>query len=190
MADVAVLRSFPSLAFGRGGGVPITWQVEQSLIENRIPFQIVYDQQLDDLLRYRAVVLAGCTAMSDQQVDQLRRYVQSGGRLCLIGPVATHDQWNTPRAKPALDDLRDTAVVRADTNSDVPAAIRRACGGNPSLRVQGPHGLCAELTEQANRRMVHLVNYRTGDPARGVEVRLRHFARTERPLGLPCQPGA
>jgi hypothetical protein len=51
--------------------------------------------------------------------------------------------------------------------------VRRVCGDGLSLSVQGPHGLCAELTEQANRRMVHLVNYRAGEPARGVEVRLR-----------------
>ncbi len=173
VADVAVLRSFPSMAFCRAGEVPVTWQVEQSLIENRIPFQILYDQQLDDLGRYRAVILAGCTAMSDRQVEQLRRYAHSGGRLCLIGPAATHDQWNARRARPALDDLPDTVLARAEIKGDPLAAVRRACGDGPSLSVQGPRGLCAELTEQADRRMLHLVNYRAGQPARGVEVRLR-----------------
>ena len=172
VADIAVLRSFPSLAFGRAKEVPVTWQVEQSLIENRVPFQIVYDQQLDDLSRYKAVVLAGCTAMSDRQVEQIRRYVHAGGRLCLIGPAATRDQWNEPRAKPALDDLPGSAVIRAEIHGDLLAAVQRACGAW-SLSVQGPHGLCAELTEQAHRRMVHLVNYREGEPALGVKVRLR-----------------
>ena len=36
-----------------------------------------------------------------------------------------------------------------------------------------PLGLCAELTEQANRRLVHLVNYRSDGPIEQVEVRLR-----------------
>ncbi len=183
-ADVAVLRSFPSLAFCRTGEVPVTWQVEQSLIESRIPFQILYDQQLDDLRRYRAVVLAGCTAMSDRQVEQLRGYVQSGGRLCLIGPAATHDQWNALRARPALDDLPDRPLVRAETKGDIPAAVRRACGDGLSLSVQGPHGLCAELTAQPDRQMVHLVNYRAGEPARDVEVRLRISGRQVRLVRL------
>ena len=142
VADVAVLRSFASLAFCYGNKVPITWQVEQSLIENRIPFQIIYDQQLDDLHRYRAVVLAGCTAMSDPQAEQLRRYVHSGGRLCLIGPVATHNQWKIRRARPALDDLPDTALTRTGIQGDFPAAVRRACGDHLSCSVRGPHGLC------------------------------------------------
>ncbi len=97
----------------------------------------------------------------------------AGGRLCLIGPAATHDQWNARRARPALDDLPETALARAEIKGDSLAAVRRACGDGPSLSVRGPHGLCAELTEQADRRMVHLVNYRAGEPARGVEVRLR-----------------
>ena len=175
VADVAVLRSFASLAFCYGNKVPITWQVEQSLIENRIPFQIIYDQQLDDLHRYRAVVLAGCTAMSDPQAELLRRYVHSGGRLCLIGPVATHDQWKIRRARPALDDLPDTALTRTGIQGDFPAAVRRACGDDLSCSVRGPHGLCAELTRQLDREMVHLVNYRAGEPAREVKVRLRTF---------------
>jgi hypothetical protein len=172
VADVAVLRSFPSLAFGAANEVPVTWQVEQSLIENRVPFQIVYDGQLNDLSRYKAVVLAGCTAMSDRQVEQLHRYMQAGGRLCLVGPTATRDEWNEPRTEPALDDLPGSAVVRAEIRDDVLAAVQRACGAS-SLSVQGPHGLCAELAKQGQRRMVHLVNYREGEPVRGVEVRLR-----------------
>ena len=184
VADVAVLRSFPSLAFGRANEVAVTWQVEQSLIENRIPFQIVYGQQLDDLRRYRAVVLAGCTAMSDREVELLQHYMQSGGRLCLIGPAATHDQWNRPRAKPALDDLPDTALVRTEIKGDALAAVHRACGDGMSLNVQGPHGLCAELTEQVNRKMVHLVNYCAGEPARHVEVCLRIPGRQVRSVRL------
>jgi hypothetical protein len=112
VADAAVLRSFPSQVFGGPMFSQLTSRAENLLIENRGCFQIVYDHQLADLSRYRALVLAGCVAMSDEQVARVRKYVAAGGRLCVIGPLATHDGWMMPRDKPALDDLPAAAVVR------------------------------------------------------------------------------
>ena len=161
--------------------------VEDLLIENRRCFQILHDHQLGDLSRYRALVLAGCAALSDFHVEQIRRFVAQGGRLCAIGPLATHDQWMIPRGEPALDDLPAAAVVRVAEADDWLAAIDRACGerslsvgavtSSPTGQTQAagatpeaPPGLCAELTEQAQRRLVHLVNYRSDGPIREVAV--------------------
>jgi hypothetical protein len=173
IADVAVLRSFPSQVLSGLPNTQLTNQVEQALIAGRGCFQIIYDHQLADLRRYRALVLAGCAAMGDEQLDHIRRYVATGGRLCAIGPVATRDAWNRPRPKPALDDLPASRVARCSANDDPLAAVRRACDNALSLEVDGPHGLCAELTQQPGRRMLHLVNYRGDQPARDVRVRLR-----------------
>jgi hypothetical protein len=187
VADAAVLRSFPSLVYGDPKAAGLTARVEDLLIENRRSFQIIHDHQLGDLSRYRALVLAGCSALSDQHVEQIRRFVAAGGRLCAIGPLATHDQWMLPRDKPALDDLPATALVRAGDKDDSLAAIDRACGQR-SLSVRAPTpkgdveaelasamsdappGLCAELTQQNARRLVHLVNYRADGPIREVAV--------------------
>lgn len=173
IADVAVLRSFPSQVFAGATNAQLTNQVEQALIANRGAFQIIYDHQLDALSRYRVLVLAGCVAMGDRQLEQIRRYVDAGGRLCVVGPAATHDAWNRPRAKSGLDDLPAERVVRIGAQDDPLAAVRRACDNAPSVEVDGPHGLCAEFTQQPGRRLVHLVNYRGGEPAREVGIRLR-----------------
>ena len=69
VADVAVLRSFPSLVYGEPKVAGLTARVEDLLIENRRCFQIIHDHQLGDLSRYRALVLAGCAALSDRHVD-------------------------------------------------------------------------------------------------------------------------
>lgn len=172
IADAAVLRSFPSQVFGGAQFAQLTHQTEQALIAGRVPFQIIYDPQLTDLGRYRALVLAGCVALDDQQVEQIRRYVNEGGRLCVIGPLATHDGWNRPRAKPALDDLPVERVVRASAEETPLAAVRRAC--EPfSVTVDGPDSLRSEFVDQSGRRLVHLVNYRADQPAREVRVQLR-----------------
>ena len=108
----------------------------------------------------------------------------SGGRLCVVGPLATHDEWMLPRPKPAFDDLPSQSMVQVDPEAGVEGAIRDACGGRLSLSMSAsgtakpPVGLCAELSEQPGRRLVHLVNYRADGPIRDVAVA----------LGLP--PGA
>ncbi len=172
VADAAVLRSFPSQAFGGAEVSSVTSRVEDVLIENRACFQILHDHQLAGLGRYRVLVLAGCAALGDRQADAIRRYVAGGGRLCVIGPLATHDEWMTPRPKPALDDLPPAAVFRAERPEQCPDAIRRACGGRLALEFPSaaPAGLCAEFTEQPNRRLVHLVNYRADGPVRSLTV--------------------
>jgi hypothetical protein len=204
VADVAVLRSFPSQVFADRRYAQQTFDVEQALIENRVPFQIIHEHQLDRLSRYRALVLAGCVALSDEQIDRIRAYVQSGGRISVIGPAATHDAWMRPRKTPALDDLPPSHVVRAPENGDPLDAIRRACSDELSLSVAGPPGLCTELTETTDRRIVHLVNYRSDGPVREIAVRVRlpggHGAKTvtlasperQGDLELPFQrePGA
>jgi hypothetical protein len=118
VADVAVLRSFPSQAFGGSKYGQLSAKIEDLLIEHRVPFQIIYDHQLDRLKGYRALVLAGCVALSDGQIDQIRAYVQAGGRLCLIGPLATHDEWMKPRKEPVLKELPDSRVVRIAAAAD------------------------------------------------------------------------
>ncbi|NLE82874.1 MAG: hypothetical protein GX610_25520 [Rhodococcus sp.] len=137
-----------------------------------MPFQILYDHQLADAGRYRTLVLAGCAAMSDQQLEQVRAYVDKGGRLCVVGPLATHDHWMRPRTKPGLDDLPDSRTLRVSENGDSLAAIRKACG-TFSATVDAQPGLCAEYTAQEKRRLVHLVNYRPDELLRDVAVAVR-----------------
>jgi len=183
VADIAVLRSFPSMVFGERAVARLTPVAEDALILNRACFQILYESQWKRLSHYRVAVLAGCAALSDSQIAELRRYVAAGGRLCAVGPLATHDEWMLPRAQPALDDLPGDRVVRvAPQDTDWLGAIRQASGPwtlaiAAKPKADGPKdaaaGLCAEVTEQPGRRLVHLVNYRDDGPLEEVSVRLR-----------------
>jgi hypothetical protein len=190
VADVAVLRSFPSQVFADNKWRKLTDRVEKALIENCVPFQTIHDSQLTNLRHYRAIVLAGCVALSDHQIKLLKRFVADGGKLCVIGPAATHDEWLRPRAKPGLGDtlterlastlappsggarLPTSCVAYYSESDDCIAAVRQSCGGQFSLNVTAPASLCAELTEQGGRQLVHLVNYRENQPATNVTVNL------------------
>jgi hypothetical protein len=173
VADVAVLRSFPSQVFGPPQSAALTARVEQTLIEQRAPFQIIYDHQLTDLSRYRVLVPAGCPALSDEQAKQISAFVSRGGRLCLIGPAGTHDEWMRPRPKAAFGDLPADRIARIDEKADCVPAIASLCPGGLAMSVAGPAGVCAELTEQSGRRLVHLVNYRSDGPSGNVPVSMR-----------------
>jgi hypothetical protein len=54
----------------------------------------------------------------------------------MIGPVGTHDRWMMPRETPAFRDLPAERIVRICENDDYLDAIRRACGGAPSLSIR------------------------------------------------------
>ncbi len=135
VADVAVLRSFPSQVFAEPQHPARTGRVEQALIEHRVCFQIIYDQHLADLSRYRVLVLAGCPAMSDAQIARVRSFVKSGGRLCVWGPIATHDEWMRPRPSAGLGDLPAAQIVVASSDGEIVEGICRALEHRPSLSV-------------------------------------------------------
>jgi hypothetical protein len=173
VADVAVLRSFSSQLFTDSKFAKLTYEVEQVLIDNHVCFQIIYNQHLDNLEHYRVLVLPGCVALSDQHIKQIEQYVQSGGRLCIIGPVATHNEWMFARERPVFTKLRDSQIIRISSDGDVLGAIRKSCDNELTLSIHANTGLCSELTEQPGRRLIHLVNYRDNNPITNVLVNMR-----------------
>jgi hypothetical protein len=172
VADAAVLRSFPSQVFAEPKYAELTHRVEQALIENRVCFQIIYDDHLTDLNRYRVLILAGCVALSDRQIEQIKQYVNTGGRVCIVGQAGKFDEWLVRREQPALDNLPAAGVVRIEENDDIVDTVRRACNNRLSLSIRAGAGLCSELTEQPGRRLVHLVNYKADNTAKDVPVHL------------------
>ena len=123
--------------------------------------------------------------MSDEHVRKILRYARRGGQLCIVGPAGTHDEWMLPRKRAAFGDIPSAEKLRTAEDDSVVSAVRRLCAGQLSLSVEGPKGLCVELTEQRNRRLIHLVNYRPEEPAGNVRVHMRvPLAKKARSLSL------
>jgi len=74
--------------------------------------------------------------MSDEQVARVRQYVEKGGELIVIGPVATHNEWMLPRAHPALERLSGDAIVHLDVEENWRPAVLEA--GTRSLDIARP----------------------------------------------------
>lgn len=97
VADVAVLRNWPSMAYSiNATSVPATL-MEQVLIQHRIPFDILFEEQLERIGRYGAVILAGQECVSKAQAEMLLEYVRNGGTLVLTGNTAQYNEWRERR---------------------------------------------------------------------------------------------
>ena len=79
IADVAVLRSFSSIEFNPAQANVSTVLFEQSLIQSKVPFAIIFDRHLKDLSKYKVLVLANQDALSDDQLAMIRKFVEGGG---------------------------------------------------------------------------------------------------------------
>ncbi len=84
VADVAVLYSYASMAFNNDLPAVSFILFTQALIQAKVPFDIIFDEHLQGLSRYRALVLADQECLDDKQMDLIRHYVDQGG-----GVVAT-----------------------------------------------------------------------------------------------------
>jgi len=104
-ADMAVLHSYASLAFNNDQPWQSTMLAEQALIQAKAPFDIIFDHQLEDLARYRVLVLADQECLSDEQIRRIEAFVRSGGGLVATGRTSLYTEWRQRRREPGLKAL-------------------------------------------------------------------------------------
>jgi hypothetical protein len=105
VARVAILRSYPSMSYNSFKTHFSTLLFEQTLIQSHIPFDIIFDDNLTDLSKYRVLVLAEQESLSEEQLELIRRFVVSGGGLVATGKSSYYDQWRRYRPTFGLKDL-------------------------------------------------------------------------------------
>jgi len=99
VADVAALRNWPSMAYSINATYVPATLMEQVLIQHKIPFDLLFDEELTNLDRYQSVVLAGQECVSDAQVKQLLDYVRRGGTLVISDNTGEFNGWREKRHK-------------------------------------------------------------------------------------------
>lgn len=98
VADVAVLRTWPSMAYSIVATLVPTILMEQVLIQHKIPFDIIYDEQMDLIGRYQAIILPGQESLSQAWVDKLTKYAEDGGTVLFTGNTADYNDWREVRS--------------------------------------------------------------------------------------------
>ena len=79
----------------------------QALVEARLPFEFLSDQVMtpEALGRFKVVILANATYLSDEQCQALRDYVAAGGSLVAANETSLYDAKGKARADFGLADV-------------------------------------------------------------------------------------
>jgi hypothetical protein len=81
----------------------------QLLQEECLPFNLVYDKDLDRLDQYKLIVIADMPCVKERQASAISKWVQSGGSLLTIGSTGIRDDYFRLRRKiksvKTMDDL-------------------------------------------------------------------------------------
>jgi hypothetical protein len=104
-SNVAVYRSYASLTYNNLDVQLCTVLVEQTLIQASVPFDLLFDDGLSDLSKYKVLVLPNTECLSDEQIEILHGFVNRGGSLVVIGHAGLYDEWRRVRVTPGLDGL-------------------------------------------------------------------------------------
>jgi hypothetical protein len=78
-----------------------------ALVEARLPFEFLSDQIMtaETLSRYKLVILANATYLSDAQCEALREFAADGGSIIAAHQTSLYDEKGAPRADFGLSDV-------------------------------------------------------------------------------------
>jgi hypothetical protein len=110
MADVALLYSHASMGFNNDRPWVSFMLFAQTLIQARVPFDLVFDEHLTDLSKYRVLALADQECLSDLQLDLIRKFVNAGGGLVATEHTSLYTEWRQRRSDFGLRDLWGVAA--------------------------------------------------------------------------------
>jgi hypothetical protein len=137
LAAAAVLRSFPSITYHNSRAQLSAILVEQSLIQSRIPFALIFDEHLSELSKYKALILPEAECLSDGQLAAIRRFVENGGGLVAVGQSGMYDEWRRRRTEPGLRGLLDAQAPAREYEETV--EVSRLAAG-PAVRKEAGKG--------------------------------------------------
>jgi hypothetical protein len=190
--DVAVFQNFASLTFDSQNTYPHLLGDEETLIRGGFPWEVVFGDDMTRLDGFAVLVLPCHSLLSDDECATIRKFVEQGGSLVLIGENGVRDQNGRIRNADPWAGLPDERVVRAeaawaqggvDRNSTrrvrlpkewkrMAAAIRQAAGQRFSVRLLGSDTVTLAAYElDGNRLAIHVVNY-ADSPVTGLQLAL------------------
>jgi len=102
---VAVLRSYPSMAYNTRETHLAVNMAEQSLQQRQIPFDIIFDQQINQIDKYYVIILANQESLTDGTISALKAFAKKGGGLVITGNTGMYDGWRRIRKQNMLEEM-------------------------------------------------------------------------------------
>jgi hypothetical protein len=136
LAPVAVLRSYASITYNNASAGLSAILVEQTLIQAKIPFQLIADAHLAELspANSKVLILPDTECLSDEQLQAIQRYVTAGGGLVATEQSGLYDAWRRMRVEPGLKDLVEGQIPAHGRSRKSPEAV---AAGQPQRKTVG-----------------------------------------------------
>ncbi len=156
IAEVAVLRSWPSMAYSIRQTLVPTILMEQVLIQHKVPFDIIFDEQAETFDRYQAVILPGQESLSRDIIDRLTAYVKKGGTLVFTDNTADYNKWRERRpSNPLLEmlglDKLPAEITVKKLGQGRLVCIPRVVPGGSSTAAEPGEAVVADATSSTGR---------------------------------------
>ncbi|MFC2076927.1 alpha-amylase family protein [candidate division KSB1 bacterium] len=166
VTDVAVLRSYPSLAYNSEAPLKSTLGFEQTLIQSKVPFDIIFEKNLTNLSKYKVLVLANTECLSDGDVELVRAFVKNGGGLVATGSASLYNQWRRPRPNFGLGDVLGLTADEADKT-------RQGYRISDAMSTWiGVEGINTRMTKSGKGRAVYVPRVTPSYEGSGVQLKL------------------
>jgi hypothetical protein len=114
---VAILRSYPSMAYNTLETQMAVNMAEQTLQQRQIPFDIIFDQQIKQLDKYYVLVLANQESLTDQSIAAIKQFIKNGGGLVLTDNTGKFDGWRRLREKSLLQEMLSESKLNDNISS-------------------------------------------------------------------------
>lgn len=179
--NIAVLRSYPSMAYSLVETHEAVNFVEQELYQQQFFYDVLFDEYLDKLEKYKVLILANQESLADSVVENIYSFVKSGGGLILTENTGKYNQWRRIRRHNAFQkmlrkdwDGKSTLSVTygkglvtyipkfAQNNGStvLKEEVLKVAKNNFQLSVDAPEWVGVSHTRKEGGEIVHLVNYR------------------------------
>ncbi len=75
------------------------------LTESNIPFEVITENDLDNLSRYELVILPDFACMNESQAEKIREYVANGGKIIAVNETSLYTKYGAKRQDFLLNDV-------------------------------------------------------------------------------------
>jgi hypothetical protein len=105
--------------------LPNVFGAFRAAMEEHLPLRLVNDWEvtIEELRKYKVLILPGAAALSDEQAAAVRQFVQDGGGLVATGETSLCNEWGEPRANFALADILGVSFRGRPSSSASPAPL-------------------------------------------------------------------
>ncbi|MCF6268987.1 MAG: beta-galactosidase trimerization domain-containing protein [Melioribacteraceae bacterium] len=189
--NVAVLRSYPSMAYSLIETHKSVMFVEDKLYQNHILYDIIFDEQLSNLNKYDLLVLANQESLADSVIEKIYLFVEEGGKLVLTEKSGIYNHWRRIRQNNAFQKMLGNGwdginnhktkygkgnvhflkdILSENNDTDLVTAVKDIAAEKSILQFKVPEWVGVSCDKKDDELIVHFVNYKVNSVVSGAKL--------------------